>query len=54
MKVYNSEREMPIFEIKKDDGSYEHLVCNGSRRHVLRWDSQGQHCSEPNCEINKE
>jgi len=31
----------------------KHITEEGSRRHVLRWDSQGRHCSEPNCEVNK-
>ena len=31
----------------------EHIVKEGSREHVLHWDSNGTHCSEPNCEVNK-
>lgn len=52
MFVYQNEKDMPFGEIKKDDGSFHHLSCNGSRRHVISWDSNGSHCSEPNCEIN--
>jgi len=30
----------------------KHIVKEGSKDHVLSWDSNGTHCSEPNCEIN--
>ena len=30
----------------------KHIVKEGSREHVVWWDSRGTHCSEPNCEIN--
>lgn len=30
-----------------------HVYQEGSRQHVLHWDTDGAHCSEPNCEINK-
>ncbi len=30
----------------------KHIVCDGARFHVCSWDSNGTHCSEPNCEIN--
>lgn len=52
MKFYENEKDMPICEIKKEDRIVHHLVCNGSRRHVSHWDSNGEHCSEPECEIN--
>ena len=32
----------------------EHVTKEGSRKHVIHWDTQGRHCSEPNCEINQE
>lgn len=53
MKFYKDEKDMPIGEIEKEDGMVEHLICDGSRRHVLSWDTNGEHCSEPRCEINK-
>jgi len=31
----------------------KHVHCNGARFHVLWWDSLGEHCSEPDCIINK-
>jgi hypothetical protein len=31
-----------------------HIIQEGSRQHVISYDSQGRHCSEPNCEINFE
>ena len=30
-----------------------HVIKEGSRRHVLFYNTQGIHCSEKNCEINK-
>ncbi len=30
----------------------KHITKEGSRSHVIHWDSNGSHCSEPNCEIN--
>ncbi|MCF7795954.1 hypothetical protein K9M42_02575 [Patescibacteria group bacterium] len=46
-----------IFDVerqKKDkDGYIEHLHCEGSRRHVIFWDTNGEHCSEKNCEVNR-
>lgn len=53
MKFYDKEENMPFGEIKKDDGTVHHLVCNGSRRHVVYLNSSGQHCKVKNCEINK-
>lgn len=52
MKYYESEKDMPLGEIEKEDGTVEHLYCDGSRRHALWWDSQGEHCIEPRCEVN--
>ena len=31
----------------------KHVFKEGNRNHVLHWDSEGEHCSNPNCEINK-
>ena len=30
-----------------------HVIEKDSRRHVCYYDTQGVHCSEKNCEINK-
>ena len=30
----------------------KHIAKEGSREHVVWWDSYGSHCSEPECEIN--
>ena len=32
----------------------KHIYKDGARFHVLWWDSFGRHCSEPNCEINRD
>jgi len=39
-------------ELNKD-GTEKHIVCEGSRSHVISYDSHGVHCSNQNCEINK-
>jgi len=51
-KTYAREEDMPFGETEKEDGTVHHLICNGSRRHVLWWSSEGTHCSVENCEIN--
>jgi len=35
------------------DGSEVHITLDGARFHVLSYSTQGTHCSEPNCEINR-
>jgi len=35
------------------DGTEKHIIKKGARYHVLSWDTNGRHCSEPNCEVNK-
>lgn len=29
-----------------------HIIKEGTRYHVLHWNTKGRHCSEPKCEIN--
>ncbi len=36
-----------------EDGTEKHIFVEGARYHVLWWDSNGKHCSVPNCEINR-
>lgn len=36
-----------------EDGTVKHIICEGAHYHVLWWDGQGTHCTEPNCEINR-
>jgi len=31
----------------------KHVHCDGARWHVLWWTTNGTHCSEPRCIINK-
>lgn len=31
----------------------KHIIKEGSRKHVIYYDSKGKHCSEPNCELNR-
>lgn len=53
MKSYEKESDMPIGEHPiKGKNIVHHLICNGSRKHTLYYDSNGCHCIEPRCEIN--
>lgn len=36
-----------------NQGYTPHIIKEGSREHVIYWDSSGSHCSEPNCEWNQ-
>jgi hypothetical protein len=36
------------------DGHLIHYWATDSLYHVMSYDAQGRHCSEPNCEINFE
>ena len=36
-----------------DDETLKHICKEGARYHVLYWNTQGRHCSEPKCEINR-
>lgn len=39
--------------IRNEDGTFKHITKEGSRFHVIYYDTFGPHCSEPNCEFNK-
>lgn len=41
-----------IEQQRTEKGWLRHTVKEGARYHVLWWDSQGRHCSEPDCEVN--
>lgn len=43
----------PLPTIKNKDGSIKHVNREGSRWHVVWWDDNGVHCSEPGCEMNR-
>lgn len=39
---------------KASDSKYiKHVSCHGARFHVLWWNSNGVHCSEKDCIVNK-
>jgi len=38
---------------RNEDGSLKHIIKENAKYHVLWCDSQGTHCTEKNCEINK-
>jgi len=41
------------WECQRCGGTYfHHIVKEGARYHVLRYDSTGVHCSEEKCEVN--
>lgn len=44
----------PVPRIANPDGSIQHVICDGARFHVLSWSTLGTHCSEPDCEVNRE
>jgi hypothetical protein len=43
---------IPFPPPRYDDGVLEHVYCEGARFHTSSWDSNGTHCSEPECEVN--
>ncbi len=51
----------PLPRIELEDGSVEHINCDGSYEHVLSWSYHDngwkswveERCSEPKCEINR-
>ena len=45
---------MGLYEAKDYTDIVPHKVVEGSRSHVIHWDGNGVHCSEPKCEINHE
>lgn len=42
-----------IPQIINPDGTLKHIFKEGARYHVEWWDTNGTHCSETNCELNK-
>lgn len=38
---------------RNPNGTLKHIRKEGSRYHILLYDSKGRHCSEPECEVNK-
>jgi len=52
IKVNNIDAANCFLGTKKADGTEHHIICEGWRRHVLWWDTNGTHCSEPKCEVN--
>jgi hypothetical protein len=43
----------PELNQKEEEKWIPHVVKEGSRKHVLSYDSNGAHCSEPDCIYNK-
>ena len=43
----------PVAPERNPDGTLKHIVKEGARYHVTHWDTDGAHCSEPNCEMNR-
>ena len=40
--------------VLNEDGSIQHVYCDGARFHVISYSTLGRHCSEPDCEVNRE
>lgn len=56
MSIPKDPREPTIYSYTPSynpDGTEKHVICDGARYHVVWWDSDGEHCSNKNCEINK-
>ena len=43
----------PREEAPTDKEYIKHVICEGAHFHVLSYSTQGTHCSEPKCIINK-
>ena len=56
-RMVRKERDI-CFELEVEPGHNnsprKHIIKEGSRSHVVSWDSTGRHCSNPECEINME
>ena len=39
-------------DVSYEDGIKHHVICEGARFHTPNWDSNGEHCSEKDCEVN--
>ena len=51
-KLPNAYEPVPCEEAS-DPKYIKHVHCEGARFHVLWWDSNGTHCFESKCIINK-
>jgi len=49
--VWRNDERIEMSELL--DEIVPHVVRENSRYHVIWWDALGQHCSEPECEINQ-
>lgn len=43
----------PIEKAESDPHYIKHVICESARFHVIHWDSNGSHCSEKDCILNK-
>lgn len=50
-QAYASGKLVSTFEEPKE--YVPHVIEEGNREHVIYYDSKGEHCKCPNCEINK-
>lgn len=54
-EVEHADPSWPPEPVPASDPNYvKHVRCDGARWHVIWWSTQGTHCSEPNCIINKD
>lgn len=37
-----------------EDGTEKHVICEGSRNHVVSYYGDGMHCNVKNCEVNRD
>lgn len=45
---------IPREPAESDPAYVKHVSCEGAGFHVLSWDTNGRHCSERDCIVNKE
>ena len=51
--IYNPWYSPPQEPAEGDAMYIKHVICEGARFHILLWNQQGKHCSEPKCIVNK-
>ena len=51
--MYDAPLPNPVEVCDLDKNYIKHVHCNGAKFHLLSWDSNGRHCSEKNCIVNK-
>ncbi len=51
-KIITKYADIPRMNINNSN-NIKHIICEGARFHVISYDTNGLHCSEFDCIINK-